>query len=366
MAFNINEFADLKKLEVDKDEEKLLQQQEEFLKSNKKSCVKIIYPKDSAYVQREDRIVNKVKSQFTISRQSNIKQNETKISTLQNNEEMKNPINENITELSQKKRVNYTESCGLPRIIPKKILGDIVERDSNREKNPIKYSIKDIKHEHNVSFNRNEEANITENQLAIDIHKENLEKLSKMSEEEILEEKRILEMTLNPSLIEFLRNKNKKLRKISIKKDNVIQNNIPVTSEVTTDTNISNNKEIKSEIDTESNLIAKEVTVTTEISNNKKMKHFLDNNDIGINSMNDKLDIPNSSKKILDESKQKGWLHMNIPEPNKLKWMKDLPEESNDKSINTEYNARFDFNGKSYNYHYMFVCILYLYYINII
>jgi len=355
-----NEFVNLmKKLKVNRDEKKLLQQQEEFLKSNQQSSVKIIYPKDSAYVQRKGISVNKVKSQFSSSRQSNIKRDEMGISTLQNNEEMINPINENIEEPSQKKIVDYSKLYNLPKIIPKVILGNIVEK---------KHPTKDIKKfKHNVPF-KEEETNIMENQWAIDIHNENLEKLSKMSEKEILKEKKILEETLNPSLIEFLRNrnKNKKLGKISIKEDNVVQNNIPVTNEVTMDIKISSNKDIKFEIDTASNLA--EVTVNTKISNNKKMKHFLDNNDdTRINSMNNELDIPNSPKNILDESKQRGWLHMDSPEPEKLKWMEDLPEERKDELItNAEYNARFDFNGKLYNYHYMYIYILYLYHVNII
>jgi len=345
----------MKKLEMDKVEKKLLQQQEEFFKSNQQSSIKIIYPKNSAYLQRKGTSVSKVKSQFSRSKQSNIKRDETEISTLQNNEEMINSINENMEELSQKKIVDYTKLSNLSEIIPKAVLGNIVEK---------KHPTTDIKKfKHNVPFNRKKEANVMENQLAIDIHKENLEKLSKMSEKEILEEKKILEETLKPSLIEFLRNKNNKVGKISIKQDNVIQNNIPVTNEVTMDIKISNNKAnnkaIKFEIDTASNLATKEVTVNTEISNNKEMKYFLnDNDDIRINSTNNELDMPNLLKNMLDESKRKGWLHMDIPEPNKVKWMEDLPEEKEDEPItNAEYNARFDFNGELCNYHYIYIYI---------
>lgn len=167
----------------------------------------------------------------------------------------------------------------------------------------------------NKEQEQEEEANITENPLAIDIHKENLEKLAKMSEEDILKEKKVLEETLDPKLIEFLRSK--KLGKRSVEQNDMARN-VLIASKATMDTEMSTNTEINLETDAASVLAARETT-DTEVSNNKKMKLLLGNNDdTTMDSKDDEFDIPTSPKKILDEGKQKGWLHMDIPEPEKL------------------------------------------------
>lgn len=105
----------------------------------------------------------------------------------------------------------------------------------------------EIQRNGSASRSREEEINVTENQLAIDIHQENLKKLSKMSEKEILEEKRVLENTLDPKLIEFFKNKSTKLGKKSIGQSNAADCNVSIASEAAMDTEISNNKEIKLE-----------------------------------------------------------------------------------------------------------------------
>lgn len=219
-----------------------------------------------------------------------------------------------------------------------------------------KNSSTEIQGNSSSSCPKEDESNTVENQLANDIHKENLEKLAKMSESEILEEKRILEETLDSKLLEFLKNKNKnkKLRKRSAEQDNVVHN-ISSANKAMMDITISDNKEIKLETDAASPLNSREMTTNTEVSNIKKMKLSLNNDedDTRIDSKDNEVDIPKSPKKILDESKQKGWLHMDTPEPEKLKWMKDLPEVKKNESVpNKEYNARFDFNGEYNLLHY--------------
>lgn len=122
----------------------------------------------------------------------------------------------------------------------------------------------------NSSCNKEQEkeAIITENPLAIDIHEENLEKLAKMSEEDIPNEKKVLEGTLDPKLIEFLRSK--KLGKRSVEQTDVARN-VLIASKATMDTEMSTNTEINLETDAASVLASRETT-DTEVSNNKKMK----------------------------------------------------------------------------------------------
>lgn len=193
-----------------------------------------------------------------------------------------------------------------------------------------------------------------ENQLTIEIHKENLEKLAQMSQAEILEEKKKLEETLDPKIIQFLRNKNK-FGKRSIEQDSKqcstsVASKTAISSldtEVSSDKKmkLSNNSEMDCENDTASPSVAKETTMDTEISNNKT-KLPSDGIDTKMDCEDDTLSIPKSSKEIFEEGKQKGWLHMNTPEPEKLKWMEDLLEKKKDELMPEEYNARFDFNGE--------------------
>lgn len=199
-----------------------------------------------------------------------------------------------------------------------------------------------------------EEAIAMEDQLAIEIHNENLKKLAQMNEAEILEEKRKLEQILDPKIIQFLRNKKKKVEKRPIEQDS----NVSVASKTRAmDTEASSDKKMKLsssdndskmdyENDTTSILTAKETVMNTEVSNDKKTKVPSDDVDTKMDCETDTLNIPESSKEIFEESKQKGWLHMNTPEPEKLKWMEDLEKKDGEPTPNKEYNARFDFNGK--------------------
>lgn len=89
-----------------------------------------------------------------------------------------------------------------------------------------------------------------------------------MSEEDVLKEKKVLEETLDPILIEFLRSK--KLGKRSVEQNDVARN-VLIASKATMDMEVSTNTEINHETDAASVLAARETT-DTEMSNNKKMK----------------------------------------------------------------------------------------------
>lgn len=213
-----------------------------------------------------------------------------------------------------------------------------------------------LKVQKNEFLHRNkEEANfIAEDQLAIEIHQENLDNLAKMSETEILKEKKILENTLDPKIIQFLKNKKKREKRLieeeNVKRTTSVINKAIVTTEAACFSKkmklfSSDNYDVKIEDNTSSVSIAKETTIDEEISNDKKTKLPLNEKDIKMDCENDTVSIPKSPKELLKTGKQKGWLHMDTPEPEKLKWMEDLPEEKEDEPTNEEYNARFDFNG---------------------
>lgn len=195
-----------------------------------------------------------------------------------------------------------------------------------------------------------EEANVMVDQLATEIHKENLEKLAQMSEAEILEKKKKLEETLDPKIVQFLRNK-MKFGKRSIEQDSKDCSISLVNKTTAMDTEVSTDKKMKFSSDdsgmdctndTASALITKEITIDTD----DRKTNLPSDIDTKMDCENDTLSIPESSKEIFEEGKQKGWLHMNTPEPEKLKWMEDFPEKKKDEPApNEEYNARFDFNG---------------------
>lgn len=197
--------------------------------------------------------------------------------------------------------------------------------------------------------NKEEVSFVAEDQLADKIHQENLDKLAKMSEAEILKEKKILEETLDSKIIQFLKNR-KKYGKRSIEES---MNTASSSNSVVSLDTESSDKKLKlslndnndTEIENDTNVsITKEITMDI-VPSDKKTKFPLKGDDTNMDCEDDTVSIPKSSKEILEISKQKGWLHMDKPEPEKLKWMKDLMEEKEELATNEEYNARFDFNG---------------------
>ncbi|XP_017882607.1 RNA polymerase II-associated protein 1 isoform X1 [Ceratina calcarata] len=169
---------------------------------------------------------------------------------------------------------------------------------------------------------------IIEGSWANEIHKENLERLNQMSQEDILKEKSQLEKILKPELIQFL--KDRRNKKDTVKKSPKKLEAVDVESQ---DENVKSIK--KQELSIE------------EIPN----KHDADSvEDDNITPMEvDKLelqDVPNPSVELMEQAKKKGWVHMDFLEPEKLKWMEDIPTEKKDEPAPDEpYNARFNFDG---------------------
>lgn len=135
-----------------------------------------------------------------------------------------------------------------------------------------------------------ENSNVIENAEAASIHKENVEFLQKHDEDEILEEKKRLLGTLDPSLIQFLKNKRKP--------------KLPIVSE-----NIESDVEMKTE------------------------KQFM----VEPESLAD-IDV-------LKDENSKNWLHFDVIEPAKLEWMRDLPKNMPQLKPGEQYEARFDWKG---------------------
>lgn len=244
-------------------------------------------------------------------------------------------------------------------LFPNKLLNNFVcLQDINRKQSLFRQHVSTLKPTKDIAkiqkdeflhSNKEEVSFVAEDQLADKIHQENLDKLAKMSEAEILKEKKILEETLDSKIIQFLKNR-KKCGKRSIEES--MNTTLSTNSVASLDTE-SSDKKLKlssndndTEIENDTNIsITKEITMDVEVPDDKKTKFPLKGDDTNMDWEDDTVSIPKSSKEILEASKQKGWLHMDKPEPEKLKWMKELTEEKEELATNEEYNARFDFNG---------------------
>lgn len=131
------------------------------------------------------------------------------------------------------------------------------------------------------------QSHIIENADATSIHKENTEFLKNLGEEAVLDERKRLLSAIDPSIVQFLKEKRKtKLSKIN--------------ENVTTDV------EMKAE------------TSKTDI-------------------------LPEID--VLKDENSKHWLNFDVIEPEKLEWMRDLPKNMPTLKPGEQYEARFDWKG---------------------
>lgn len=130
-------------------------------------------------------------------------------------------------------------------------------------------------------------SHVIENAEAESIHKENVEMLQNMSKEQILEERKRLLGSVDPALIQFLKNK----RKANLSK--IVENT---------------------------------------------------STDIKMREMDTKADsLPEMD--VLKDENSKNWLHFDVIEPSKLEWMRDLPNNLPELKSGEQYEARFDWKG---------------------
>lgn len=130
-------------------------------------------------------------------------------------------------------------------------------------------------------------SNIIENGEAEKIHRENVEMLQRMSAEQILEERNRLLGTVDPALVQFLKEKRK----------------------------------------------SKLAKITETAPKDVEMKDV----DPKIDSLPD-IDV-------LKEENSKNWLHFDVIEPSKLEWMRDLSNNMPKLKPGEQYEARFDWKG---------------------
>lgn len=120
------------------------------------------------------------------------------------------------------------------------------------------------------------------------VHRENINLLKNMKEEDILQERKNLLDNMDPAIIAFLRDKRKNYKEVDVGKPSIAQQNKPK------DMNI------------------------------------------------DELMTPHT---ILSQSNSEKWLNFDVVEISKLAWMKDIKMDSKKKIKDSQFEARFDFDG---------------------
>ncbi|XP_062908767.1 RNA polymerase II-associated protein 1 [Mobula hypostoma] len=139
------------------------------------------------------------------------------------------------------------------------------------------------------------------------IHEENLARLQTMSKEEIEEERNNLMARLDPSLIAFLKSRRSG------------KSYIEASRNKTERQGTENNYEDK--------------------QSDSHLEAELQSNSSKDDPMNEEITEPDIPLKP-----EKGWVHMDVLEYEKLEWMKDLPKPRRRKT-NKEMQARFNFHG---------------------
>ncbi|XP_067646737.1 RNA polymerase II-associated protein 1 [Eurosta solidaginis] len=142
---------------------------------------------------------------------------------------------------------------------------------------------------------------VADAKISADVHKENLDILSKMHKDDILAEKDKLLNSIDPSLLALL----KKIRQEKAACSNA-------TMECRTAVTVSSEKSNVNEeaMDIDSDLITSKVAL-----------------------------------EILQQSEAEKWLHFDIVETDKLKWMQDIAEHMPNIKAGEQFEARFDWKG---------------------
>ncbi|KAF8794743.1 RNA polymerase II-associated protein 1 like protein [Argiope bruennichi] len=177
------------------------------------------------------------------------------------------------------------------------------------------------------------------------IHKENLAKISSMSQEEILYHQNQLKKHLDPNIIKFIQNKRNYQKTASSAE---IRNKKAVTSPLTNlttnndfeDGDQSSGEVLRKEGKSECDALILERAMEFEANYNQKELHAP-----VVEAKHKDLEIPVEAKKLVEGSIKGLWKNMNKIEKEKLEWMSDLPKP-NPVDLKTGFTARFDFEGK--------------------
>lgn len=162
----------------------------------------------------------------------------------------------------------------------KSIFAQLHENNINQTQSPKASA----SYQSSSKLNFGTKSHILDNTDATSIHKENTEFLQKMGVDQVLEERKRLLSTMDPSIVQFLKEKRK----------------------------------------------AKLTQITENISKDVEMKPITQ---------------PMPDIDVLKDENSKNWLHFDVIEPAKLEWMRDLPKNMPELKPGELYEARFDWKG---------------------
>lgn len=296
--------ATLKRPKAKEDEDDLLRMEEEFLQSKSKPSVNISYTDQSNNQNRFSK--PRTISKFALNKK--LKANTQGDTNLQTCEKSKSVAFNSDNLISETKNKPSTSSSF--------ILGNIVERkvpeqfdtifpnepfsDSSKSGFPSTFISKDSETNKKESLFLQAISKTNSNPPEkMDIPDVNFEDYGLLTEDDILREKQKLEARLDPSLIQFIKQRKKEKDSLKESKDKHIKSPsvIKITDENTSET-----------------------TVKSE-------------------------ELPEMVEEIFNEAKKNKYVHMNVVEKEKAKWMEDLKVKEQKVDLNEPYNARFDFNG---------------------
>ncbi|XP_031841517.1 RNA polymerase II-associated protein 1 [Nomia melanderi] len=259
-----------------------------------------------------------------------------------------NPIN----YIFNKRESLFDSTKGFPEVFVSKYM----ESDDNeslflKQVSSKKETTNKMKNSQGIISSVNEGSVIIEGSWSSEIHKENLEKLSQMTTEDILREKNKLEMALKPEVIQFLKERrNRKLKEekneVEIKQFNSLTENQNSNEQMNEEKLITKEISDKHDVPSKSNdVIQMEVDKSEEVFNVNNTCPSK-NNDIVPMQVDEPESIPKAPIELMEQAKEKGWVHMDALEPQKLKWMEEVPAQKiEEPAPNEPYNARFDFSG---------------------
>lgn len=199
------------------------------------------------------------------------------------------------------------------------------------------------------------------------IHQENLEKLSKMSAEEILQEQQKLASQLDTKLVQFIRSRRKGKECSGIMDQTVKQpsDNFELNSEASSclkmDTDLPCDSEPGVSLARDVEDLPSQCVDTTSVSQSENRVRIsagvvesenekqtqssgLENNSTSCQA---NVEMGSVAVDFADKSSEANkWLHMDVIEHEKLQWIGDIPPAPLAPPDDTPYSARFDFQGR--------------------
>ena len=294
----------LKRPKPQEDEEEILRMQEEFLRLNQSSAVHIVSAN-----QQNNAGTSRKTSRFSANKK--LKSNPQNINELGSSNDAKQEIDQHMSSISSSIVLGKIVERSIPERLQLQFTKE-THSDSLKSGFPTSFTPKDSNTEEKGSLfwqtiSKNKAGTSEEN---IETPEVNFSDYGLTTEQEILQAKQNIESMLSPSLIEFV--KQKKIEKDRLKMSkNLKESKDPKENQPQPDSFIEN---------TSSFSISKDPSTEEE--------------------------LPNLVKEIFTEAKSKNWVHMDVVEKEKAKWMEDIPAEKDNKlNLDEPYNARFDFNG---------------------